>query len=117
DIARAWEAKDSRFVHVRAPKNQGLVATLNVGLARAQTRWVARMDADDRCDPCRFQWQMDAIAQDDTAVVVSTQGRLFGVKNRVMRFPITPQAVAARVSFDTPVLHAAALMNREWLRA
>lgn len=117
DIARAWESRDSRFVHVRAPRNQGLIATLNDGLRRTQTRWVARMDADDRCDPCRFQWQIDAIAKDDSSVVVSTQGRLFGAKNRTLRFPVTPQAVASRITFDTPVLHAAAVMDAEWLRS
>lgn len=37
----------------------GLVAALNEGLARCSGQFVARMDADDRCDPARLALQLE----------------------------------------------------------
>ena len=35
---------------------QGLVHALNLGLAAARGRLIARMDADDECHPRRLEW-------------------------------------------------------------
>jgi glycosyltransferase involved in cell wall biosynthesis len=40
-------------------ENRGLVASLNRGIESAAGEYIARMDADDRCMPNRFQLQVD----------------------------------------------------------
>jgi len=48
---------DPRIVVVHQ-KNMGLSQTLNNGLKLCETRYVARMDADDICHPTRFEKQI-----------------------------------------------------------
>ena len=56
DVAREWAHRDSRFVSVEsAPR--GIVETLQDGLSRVRTEFVARMDADDVCRPRRLAVQ------------------------------------------------------------
>ena len=56
-LLSAWAAEDSRVRLVRqAPR--GIVHALEAGRARAQGRYLARMDADDIADPDRFAEQL-----------------------------------------------------------
>src|SRR5688500_4258827 len=59
-ILEGFARRDPR-VRVVSRANKGLVATLNEGLALATAPLVARMDADDLCDPTRFKKQVKAM--------------------------------------------------------
>ncbi|MFC1605647.1 glycosyltransferase family 2 protein [Pseudomonadota bacterium] len=56
DIVRSYD--DSRIQLDMNSKNLGYGATLNVGLAKTETPFVARMDADDICLPTRLDSQL-----------------------------------------------------------
>ena len=68
-IAREWEQRDERFRLlgragtgvIRSGNAGGIVAALQRGLAAARGRYVARMDADDRCHPDRLAAQLDLL--------------------------------------------------------
>jgi hypothetical protein len=51
--------RDDRIYILKNDENLGLAKSLNKGLKRAQGKYIARMDADDRSLPQRFQWQYD----------------------------------------------------------
>jgi glycosyltransferase involved in cell wall biosynthesis len=53
---------DSRLKIVQQP-NRGLIASLNRGIEMARGRYIARMDADDRCVPNRFALQVNYLDQ------------------------------------------------------
>jgi glycosyltransferase involved in cell wall biosynthesis len=57
-LALAQSYTDSRIIIVNNPANLGLTATLNKGIDLTHTRYLARMDADDRCLPERFAKQV-----------------------------------------------------------
>lgn len=57
EIIRAYAARDARVVAV-SKKNTGLADSLNTGLALAKGAWVARIDQDDLCEPCRLERQL-----------------------------------------------------------
>lgn len=57
EIIRAYAARDARVVAV-SKKNTGLADSLNTGLALAKGAWVARVDQDDLCEPCRLERQL-----------------------------------------------------------
>ena len=62
EIARAVSREDQRFGLLRNA-SPGLVQALNLGLERAQGRWVARLDADDRMHPERLSMQLRALVE------------------------------------------------------
>ena len=60
EILESFAKRDPRVRVVSRP-NKGLVATLNEGLALARAPFVARIDADDLCDPRRFELQTQGV--------------------------------------------------------
>jgi glycosyltransferase involved in cell wall biosynthesis len=58
EIIKRFAALDSRIVVVTKP-NSGLSDSLNVGIKMARGEWIARLDADDRCEPTRLQQQIE----------------------------------------------------------
>ncbi len=62
-------AQDQRISIIRTP-NRGVTAALNTGLAAAQGELIARMDADDVCEPLRFEKQVAHLAQNEACVAV-----------------------------------------------
>jgi glycosyltransferase involved in cell wall biosynthesis len=56
EIARSYS--DPRISIERNPRNLGLVATLNRGLQRIRSEYIARMDADDIAIPDRLEKQV-----------------------------------------------------------
>ena len=56
-ILAAMRESDRRIV-VLTRENSGLARSLNAGIRRAQGSWIARLDADDLCEPERIERQM-----------------------------------------------------------
>jgi len=57
EIIKRYAAQDARIV-VIAKNNTGLADSLNVGIQRARCEWIARLDADDICEPARLEKQL-----------------------------------------------------------
>ncbi len=57
DILEEYAGRDNR-VHILNRANTGIVGALNDGLAVARAQFIARMDADDRSLPQRFEKQI-----------------------------------------------------------
>lgn len=57
EILEHWKKRDPRVVVVTSPTNQGLPAALNLGLAHARAKYVARLDSDDLMMPRRLAEQ------------------------------------------------------------
>lgn len=51
--------KDARIVLIQNNKNIGLTKSLNIGIAKAKGKYIARMDADDISLPKRLEKQFD----------------------------------------------------------
>ena len=68
-IIRDFAARDSRIRPI-IRENRGLVASLNQLLAEARAPLVARMDADDICQPQRFERQLAFLADNPDHGVV-----------------------------------------------
>jgi glycosyltransferase involved in cell wall biosynthesis len=71
DILDAAANHDARVTVIRR-ENRGLVATLNEGLARADTDYIARMDADDIAYPNRLAEQLRAFELDPALGLLGT---------------------------------------------
>lgn len=58
--------------HLVLEKNQGLSAALNAGIEAASQEWLARMDADDICEPERFEKQWQQIQADPELAIIGS---------------------------------------------
>ncbi len=61
-------------------EDNNLVNALNFGLAKVETEFIARMDADDISHPTRFEKQINYLKMNENIGLVGTQGKYFGEK-------------------------------------
>ncbi len=88
-ILRCYSAQDTRIVIVAKP-NTGLSDSLNVGIRRARAEWIARLDADDICEPTRLEKQLQLARESPKLVFVGTGLSIIdeeGTPGAVHRFP------------------------------
>lgn len=64
--------RDSRIRLIHNPSNLGLIVTLNKGVALAKGAYLARMDADDLCEPKRLERQVEYLDNHPEVGVCST---------------------------------------------
>ncbi len=117
DLVRA--CPDARVRLSSLGENRGLVAAPNAGLAQARGRYVARMDADDLCEPTRLAEQVEHLdahpelggvssafeaIDSDGVVVGSVDGR---------RRPVGPALLNWALYFGCFFCHPAAMLRRE----
>jgi glycosyltransferase involved in cell wall biosynthesis len=113
-LLRDYAERDSRLV-VRRQENAGYVAALNEGCAVARGEFIARIDADDLCEPARFARQVDFLdAHQDVAVVggalllITETGSPFYIAT----YPEAPADVRQALELRNPVGHPTVLMRR-----
>lgn len=88
-IANTFAAKDSRIKVIDKP-NSGLSDSLNVGIAQARGEWIARLDADDLCEPERLERQYELARSEPALVLIGTGLRQIdeqGRPGKVFRYP------------------------------
>jgi glycosyltransferase involved in cell wall biosynthesis len=81
-ILAQWVASDSRIHVHRSPRNEGIPAALNRGLALACGEYVVRQDADDLCVAGRIAKQVAVLDADPSTVLVSAGYELIDEQGR-----------------------------------
>lgn len=71
DIIENYRQRDDRVVAIRKA-NTGLTSSLNHGLSVARAEWVARIDADDTCEPTRIEEQIRFVRSHPQVVLLGT---------------------------------------------
>jgi hypothetical protein len=96
-----------------------LIESLNLGLARARARLIARMDADDVARPDRFAKQVaflerhpDVVALSGAVDVIDEGGRYV----ETIAFPTLPAAIADELIHRPIVVHPSAMARTAALR-
>lgn len=72
---------------VRHPKNKGLAAARNTGVAEARGSYILTLDADDLIKPTFFERTTRVLDDRPDISIVYTDIELFGAVNRVMEMP------------------------------
>jgi glycosyltransferase involved in cell wall biosynthesis len=75
EILERFAARDPRL-RLFSRSRQGLVVTLNEGIALARAPLIARMDADDLSNPDRFERQVDALDHCPMLVAIGSRARV-----------------------------------------
>ncbi len=116
DILRDYAARDSRIRPI-IRENRGLVASLNQLLAEARAPLVARMDADDICQPERFARQFAFLAENPDYGVVGSWSEDIDENTQTWPIegadhPVTHEEFLHNIRFGGPLLVHPAVMYR-----
>lgn len=97
--------------------NQGLIKTLNRGLAQVATPYVARMDADDYCEPGRIEKQISLLrARPDVGVCGTFYRKLEGSNLSEFQRPHTSDGIETFLLFDNPIAHGSVVARTAILK-
>ena len=120
-IAAAWARKDPRVRLIDEPRI-GIAHALNTGLDHAETRYVARMDADDIAHPDRLARQVTFLNAHPEIGVLGTRTRFESTveRNSGMRWFVdwqnsilTPHEHYVKRFVDAPLAHPSVMFRRE----
>ncbi len=104
---------DPRICLIRNATNRGLAASLNIGIAAATGRYIARMDADDISLPARLSQQVDFMEAHQNVGVCGTWVEIIGIDRKlVWEYPSDCDTIQARLLFDSPLAHPSTIFNR-----
>jgi glycosyltransferase involved in cell wall biosynthesis len=119
--ALEYAQKHPRIDVLRSPE-PGIVHALNTGIRHSQSRWIARMDADDLCAPKRLEQQLQfALRHPETTVFsclvkafpqeVITEGmaRYIAWLNNLVR----AEDIANQLYVESPIAHPSAFFCRQ----
>lgn len=77
--------KDSR-IKLYERENKGLVYTLNEALSYCRGEFIARMDADDICTPCRLMKQLQYFESNPDVDILGSWVNVFGANSTVYKY-------------------------------
>lgn len=112
------EFNDRRIVRLNNDKNMGLVKSLNKGLAAAQGKFIARMDADDISKPERFEKQIKFLEKNSKIGVLGTAMEQIDAKGKkisVLCPPLNHKLILWKMFFECPIFHPTVMMRRDIL--
>lgn len=111
--------QDPRLRVLTNNANLGIVGSLNRALGEARGRYVARMDADDVCHPCRFAQQAAFLDDRPEVSLVGSGIRLFenGRLRPARQSPETdPGVLRWLLHISNPVVHPSMMFRAEVAR-
>lgn len=112
---------DPRVRVLRNPRNLEIPRSLNVGLAAAQTRYIARLDSDDRALPGRLARQVAYLEAHPEVGILGTGVWLVdpnpsrGRAERQAILPLTDLAIRWRSLTGNPFTHPSVMLRRDVL--
>ena len=97
--------KDQRIQLINNEQNQGVAKSLNIGLAAATGKYIARMDADDISLPQRFQIQFDFMEQHPDIDICGSWMETFGSKKEIIKVPLSHEDIRDNTFFSCAIMH------------
>jgi glycosyltransferase involved in cell wall biosynthesis len=120
EIIKYYAERDSRIRHLVNETNKGLPTSLNRGIEAANGEYIARMDADDRSLPERFERQVEFLETNSDVHVVGCNVRVIGVNGEYFgdrEFPQDGRDPDTLQQEGPQVAHPSVMMRRTSVRA
>jgi len=120
-VIAAWASRDARFRLVDQPHG-GIVAALTAGLNAARGTFVARLDADDVCHPCRLELQARHLDNHPEIGLVSCRADFGGDPDAARGYLahlewanslVAPEAIRLGAFRESPLPHPTVLFRRD----
>jgi|AntDeeMetagen134_2_1112570.scaffolds.fasta_scaffold00684_5 glycosyltransferase involved in cell wall biosynthesis len=115
EIVDGYAKSDNRVRLLTNKKNMGLPASLNKGIEAARGEYIARMDADDKSLPGRFERQVKYLDSNPETHVIGCQVRVIGANGEYFgyrRFSAGPRSPNEMKQTGPKVAHPSVMMRR-----
>lgn len=98
---------DSRIEIIENERNQGLIYSLNRGVAAAKGKYIARMDSDDVMDPDRLNIQYEYMETHPDIAICGNFISIFNASGLIGKqiYGVTDDEVKAEMLFNSPICH------------
>lgn len=109
---------DERIRYLKNEGNKGLIYTLNKGIQHIQTKYIARIDADDRCHPARLEKQFAFMESHPEYVICGSYIETFGEnqENRLVKYQTEDPQIRFRLLFDCHLAHPTVFLRTATLK-
>ena len=117
-ICQSYCAADSRVVLLHNTE-RGIIGALNFGIAHARGKLIARMDADDICEPDRFARQVREFERNPAIAVLGTAASLINQSGDTigeLRYETAPAEIHRALLQRSCIIHPSAMMRAESVR-
>lgn len=124
-ILTQWARREPRL-RILACEHQGIIPTLNTGLAACLGQYVARMDSDDLCHRTRLELQANYLDEHPETGVVSCQVAAFPTQNTRLGFQVYLEWLNALIDdrdfrreifIESPLPHPSVMFRRSIVEA
>lgn len=117
DVVRSYD--DERIELLCLEHNVGQTAALNMGLRRARSPWIARMDADDYSAPTRLEEQMKTLEGEPSLACLGTFCWIFHSDPKIIESiyeqPVHHEDIKRGLLCGSPMTHGSLVISREVL--
>ena len=121
-ILEEWSQHDARF-RVFSKPHTGIIPTANLGVRFCRSRYVARLDADDRAHPERLAIQVDYLNKHSKVAAVGSLvkgfpeekiGRGFQLYYQWLNSLITHEDICREIFIESPLPNPSVTMRKAW---
>ncbi len=112
-IVGRYQEADPRVRPMRKP-NTGLVDSLNLAIAQARGRYIARLDADDEAHPTRLGIQFNEMEKDPRLLLLGSWCRMVNRssgRSREFRPPVDYASIRRYMLRDNPIIHSSVMVR------
>ncbi len=110
---------DKRIQYLQNEKNMGVVKTLNKGISICSGEYIIRMDADDICEPQRFEKQIQFIEKNPGIGLCGTWAQVIDEKNKITGKIVNqtdPGFISISLLFSVPLIHPSVCFKSHLLK-
>lgn len=118
-IINSYTKKDTRIKIIQNNSRLGLAASLNVGIAAANGKYIARMDADDIAMPYRLSKQYNFMQNNEKVDICGANAVLYyeNTKNTgTTNYPLTDGLIKAYLLFSCVICHPTVMFRKSSIK-
>ena len=104
--------QDSRIILINNEQNLGVAKSLNIGIATAKGKYIARMDADDISLPERFQTQFNFMEKNPDIDICGSWTETFGDNQCIIKVPEKHNDIKDELFFSCSMLHPTVIFKK-----
>lgn len=106
---------DKRIKIIVNDKKLGLAESLNVGLKKANGKYIARMDDDDISELNRIEKQVAFLEKNKDIGIVGTFMKFFSSSNLICKLPVDNEELKVKCLYKTPLFHPTIMFRSDEL--